>query len=46
MTGFEPATTGATVRSDGVEQVAPGRVVLTDADLCDSEEGWSDPDDT
>ena len=42
MTGFEPATPGATVRSEPREEVATSRVVLTDGDLRDPEEGSSD----
>ena len=46
MTGFEPATPGATVPRRRDEEAAPRRVVLSDADLCAFEEGWSDPNDT
>jgi len=45
MTGFEPATTGATVPSDGNEEGAPSHVVRSDANLHNPEEGRSDIND-
>jgi hypothetical protein len=45
MTGFEPATTGATVRLEPRQEVAPRHDMPSETDLCDSEEGWSDPSD-
>jgi len=37
MTGFEPATTGATVRSEPRQEDTPSRVVRSEADLRDPE---------
>jgi hypothetical protein len=42
MTGFEPATTGATVPPGSCGEGAPGEAVCSDADFHDPEDDSSD----